>query len=374
MAMTNRQRILAILEGHTPDRIPWIPRLKLWYEAHRRAGTLPAEYRNCSLREVEQDVFGGTAARDGVIHRTEQRGVEVREHQDGMETLTEYVTPVGTVTTRRRGTEELRRQGIYDTQVEFLLKRPEDYGVVAYILEHTVYTPAFDEFERYEREIGDDGYPMVHCGDCPFHRWMQGLAGYEQAFYHLNDFPDVVERLLATLTDHLKASLWPLMVDSPARLLVHGHHFSSQMTSPPLFARYMLPYYQELSPQLRSRGKVLALHADSDTRKLFSLIEQAGFGMAECFATAPMVSTTLAEARAAWNDRVILWGGVPSNLLEPPYTDAQFEQYMDELFRTIAPGKAFILGIADNAMPGSDIQRIRRITQMVDERGRYPIA
>jgi hypothetical protein len=95
-------------------------------------------------------------------------------------------------------------------------------------------------------------------------------------------------------------------------------------------------------------------------------IERAGFGMAECFATEPLVSTTLAEARAAWGDRVIVWGGVPSVILEPPYTEEQFEQYMAELFRTIGPGKAFILGIADNAMPGSDIERIRQITAMVE--------
>jgi uroporphyrinogen-III decarboxylase len=370
--MTNRERILAILEGRPPDRIPWIPRLRIWYQAHQRDGTLPEEYRGRSLREVEHDIFGGTAARDGVIYRTELRGVDVRTHNvDEMETITEYVTPVGTLTTRRRTTEQLRRQGIADTQVEFLLKRREDYAVMEFIIEHTAFTPVFEEFERYEREVGEDGYPMVHCGDCPFHYWMQGLAGYDQAFYHLNDFPDVVERLLAVMTDQLKATVWRAMIDSPARLLVHGHHFSSQMTPPPLFTRHILPYYRELAPLLRARGKVLALHADSDTKQILSHIEQAGFGMVECFATAPMVNTTLAEARAAWGDRVIIWGGVPSSILEPPYTDAQFEQYMDDLFRTIAPGKAFILGIADNAMPGSDIQRIRRIREIVEERGKY---
>jgi hypothetical protein len=214
---------------------------------------------------------------------------------------------------------------------------------------------------------------MVHCGDCPFHHWMQGLAGYEQAFYHLNDFPEVVERLLTVYTDCLKATVWQLMLDSPARLLVHGHHLSSHMTPPPLFTRFILPYYQELSPQLRARGKTLALHADGDTSKILSLIEQAGFGMVECLATAPMVATMLAEARSAWSDRMIIWGGIPSNLLEPPYTDAQFEQYIDELFRTIAPGNAFILGIADNAMPDSDLQRIRRVARIVEQRGRYPV-
>ncbi len=39
--MTNRERILAIMEGRSPDRIPWIPRMLLWWLAQRNAGTLP---------------------------------------------------------------------------------------------------------------------------------------------------------------------------------------------------------------------------------------------------------------------------------------------------------------------------------------------
>lgn len=372
--MTHRQRLLAILEGRAADRIPWIPRLKIWYEAQQRNGTLPPEYHGLSLRQVERAVFGGTAARDGVIFRTELRDVAVRNRAvNALETLTEYITPFGSLTSRRRSTPELQRLGIREIQVEFPLKRRQDYPAMEFLIEHTVRRPAFEEYEQYDREVGDDGYPLVHCGDCPFHYWMQSLVGYEQAFYHLSDHPNDVERLLAVLTDHLKATVWPLMLDSSARLLVHGHHFSSQMTPPPVYARFILPYYQELAPRLRARGKVLALHADNDTRQILSLIEQSGFGMVECFATAPLVETTLAEARAAWGDRIIIWGGVPSTVLEPPYTEDQFEKHMEELFRTIAPGRAFILGISDNAMPESDIRRIRRITQMVEERGACPV-
>ena len=55
-------------------------------------------------------------------------------------------------------------------------------------------------------------------------------------------------------------------------------------------------------------------------------------------------------------------------------SDAAFERYMDELFDTIAPGDAFVLGVADNIMPGAKIERLRRVAEMVEERGRYPIA
>ncbi|MEE8452996.1 MAG: uroporphyrinogen decarboxylase family protein [Thermoguttaceae bacterium] len=372
--MTNRERIVSILDGKLPDRIPWIPRLKIWYEANRLCDTLPERYRGKSLREVEREVFGGTAGRDGFIYRSELREVEVRTHPCGeMETLTEYVTPVGTVTTRLRGTERLRRQGIQDAQVEFLLKRPEDYAAVEYLIQQTHYLPTYAEYEQYDRAVGDEGYPIVDCGDCPFHYWMRTLVGYDQAYYHLSDFPDKVEHLLGVMADCFRGRLWPHLIDSPARLLIHGHHLSSQMTPPPLFERYILPYYEELSPLLHQRDKVLALHADNDTRMIFSHIERAGFGMVECFATEPMVETTMAEARAAWDDRMIIFGGIPSVLLEDPYTDEQLERFVERLFSAIGPGKAFILGISDNAMPDTKIERIERITRIVQQRGTCPI-
>jgi len=372
--MTNRERILAVLEGRLPDRIPWIPRLQIWYDANRLTGTLPEEYRGQSLRKVERRVFGGTAARDGVIYRTNLENVEVRTRQvTELDQVTEYQTPVGTVTTRLRSTERLRQQGIQDAEVEFMLKRREDYAVVQYIIENTRYEAAYDEYLEYEREVGDEGYPMINCGDCPFHHWMRALAGYNEAYFHLNDFANEVESLLSTLTDRFKETVWQHMLDSPAKLLMHGHHLSSHMTPPPLFEQYILPYYQELTPRLRAAGKVVALHGDNDTRQILEHIERAGFGMAECFVTYPMVDTTLAEARAAWDDRVIIWGGVPSVILEEPYTEEQFEEYMNELFQTIAPGRAFILGIADNAMPGSKIERIKRITQLVEQQGTLPL-
>jgi hypothetical protein len=46
---------------------------------------------------------------------------------------------------------------------------------------------------------------------------------------------------------------------------------------------------------------------------------------------------------------------------------------MDKLFKTISPGDAFILGVADNVMPEAKIERLRRISEMVEERGTYPV-
>jgi hypothetical protein len=54
-------------------------------------------------------------------------------------------------------------------------------------------------------------------------------------------------------------------------------------------------------------------------------------------------------------------------------SDAAFEDYMRELFYTIAPGHAFILGVADNVMAEAKFERIERITEMVATLGNCPM-
>ncbi len=65
---------------------------------------------------------------------------------------------------------------------------------------------------------------------------------------------------------------------------------------------------------------------------------------------------------------------MPSVILEEMTTsEEEFEEHMRGVFEAIAPGDAFILGVADNVMPRSKIERVERITQMVEEYGYYPV-
>ncbi len=371
--MTDRQRLLAIMAGNPPDRIPWIPRLAIWHQAQIRRGTLPERYRGMALREIERSLGMGTPAREGRVFRTEIHDVEVVREREGQDVVTRYVTPVGTVSTRERTSEVLERGGIAARrEVEHLIRGPEDYPVVEYMVEHTEVIPTYDEYLDYEAEVGEDGVPLVSIGADPFYRIMREYVGYNQVFYHMRDHPERVEHFLGVLTEQAQ-TIQQVALDSPAKLILHGEHFDSQMTSPPLFRRYMLPYFQPFAERMHARGKVLACHADADASLLLGLIVESGFDMAECFVTAPMVPLTLAQARAAWGNRVIIWGGIPSSILCDPVTDEAFEAYVLDLFRTIAPGEAFILGVADNVMAEAHIERVERVSEMVQAYGAYPI-
>ena len=85
--MTNRERLLAIMEGNPPDRIPWIPRMLLWWLAPRNADTLPEKYRGWRLRDIEMDLGMGAAARDGRVYYTRCKNVETVVRLDGQDSL-----------------------------------------------------------------------------------------------------------------------------------------------------------------------------------------------------------------------------------------------------------------------------------------------
>ena len=66
--MTNRERVLAIMDGKMPDQIPWIPRMLLWWLACRNTATLPERYG-----EVRGLDSAGHRAGPGDGHRRQRR-------------------------------------------------------------------------------------------------------------------------------------------------------------------------------------------------------------------------------------------------------------------------------------------------------------
>lgn len=361
--MNNRQRLTSILNRSLPDRIPWVPRLEIWYEACRRTNTLPRQWKEMSLRQIEQELGLGTPAREGKIYDRVHEGVEIVNRQEGERSILSYQTPVGKLQQVTIQTEERQRLSLPGVVMEHLLKGPQDYPIWEWIVQHTTYTPAYEAYTQYDETINDDGLPMVLVEFSPFYYFLETLAGYNQAFYQLADYPEEVVHLLAVMSETQRAREWPVIADSPARLILTDAHISTQFTPPRIFKEYIYPYQRDLNDFLHAHGKSTAMHADADTSGILALIEQTGWDMVECFVTAPMVPVTLEQARQAWGNRVIIWGGLPSLMLSPSVSEIEFRDYCRRVFEIIEDGEAFILGVADNVMPDSLIERIAWISE-----------
>jgi hypothetical protein len=56
---TIRDRVLGVLEGRKPDRIPFIDRMDFWYRGMRIQGKVPEPFRGMSLPEIHRKIGFG---------------------------------------------------------------------------------------------------------------------------------------------------------------------------------------------------------------------------------------------------------------------------------------------------------------------------
>jgi hypothetical protein len=68
-----------------------------------------------------------------------------------------------------------------------------------------------------------------------------------------------------------------------------------------------------------------------------------------------------------------MWGGLATVMLTDVFSDDQFEEFMESLFRAVAPGDRFILGFGDNVPTDALFHRIRRAVTYWQENGAYPL-
>jgi hypothetical protein len=100
---------------------------------------------------------------------------------------------------------------------------------------------------------------------------------------------------------------------------------------------------------------------------------ECGVQVVEALTPKPMTSIDVREARALWQGQVTMWGGIPCVLLTDAFSDEQFEHGLEELFRAVAPGDRFILGLGDNVPTDALFSRVLRLAEFWRAHGAYPI-
>lgn len=376
MVMTHRQRAIAAIRGEKPDRIPFIGRMDLWYAYNYNRGTLPEKYQGWSLWDIQRDLgigIFGFGVWTASFYRLVHEGVEVRRTATDTEHTIEYVTPHGTLRTRSVLADEIKDADVTGAQVEHHFKDERDYDALQYLIEHTKVVENYDEYGKVVEEIGEDGLALPFSGWLAMHQIMREYMGYETFYFQIHDHPDKVERLHDALLEQQRAII-RLAAHCPAEVIEVGANYEEMITPPVIFEKYFLPFYREAADVLHRNGKLMAAHLDGDMDRLLALVGKCDLDVAEAITPAPMTSIDVRRTRALWQDRVTMWGGIPTVLLTNTFSDEEFEESVLDLFRAVAPGDRFILGFGDNAPTDAIFERIKRTAELYDQCGSYPLS
>ena len=369
--MTHGQRALAAMRGEKVDRIPFEARKDLWYNNNRNQRTLPEKYANASLWDVQRDLglpLLGFGAWGTLFFRLTPQRVEVKKTSVGNENTVEYVTPYGALRTRHVLADELKAADVTGMQVEHMFKDAGDYDALRFVIEDLKVEDNFEEYGKLVDEIGDDGIVLPWTNYVPMHQLMHAYMGYETFYYELNDRPQQVERVHEALLEQQRQII-ALAAKCPADAIEVGGNYDEAMTPPPIFEKYITPFYHEVSALFRQHGKILVVHGDGEMSKLLELLRDARIDVVEAVTPAPMTTIDVRSLRRLWQDKVAFWGGIAGVVMTDTYSDEAFEEYMLDLFEAVSPGDRFILGFGDNVPTDGKFERIVRAVELAEEQG-----
>lgn len=392
--MTERERMLAAIAGRPADRIPFAPRMDLWYIAHRARGTVPARFAGCNTVEMAQILgvachavgadFTLSGGRDVALrglgidnhrdypYRVELQGLPMQSDDDGEHLRTRIRTSLGEVFTHLQCTGQMARDGISLPFVNaYAITSPGDFDAVAEVFEHLRVIPTPESYAQFSARVGDRGIAVARgpIAASPMHLILHELVAMDRFFYLYHDVRDALHRLCERMTPFFE-SLLEALATCDAEVVFWGANYDQDLTWPPFFQAEIAPWLRRVADRLHASGKYLLTHCDGENEALLPLYPACRFDVAESVCPSPMTRCSLAQLRAALSPGAAVFGGIPSVCLLPGSMDeARFEAYLDQVFADLGQGDGLIFGVADNVPPDADLSRIQRIAERIEAFG-----
>ena len=365
--MNERERMMAVLQGKTPDRTPWYGDLSYLYRGLTHSGRLDAKYHGTEgfIRFHEDLGVGACFCFDSLWSTDFFGGVGYNERQCGELTYYEYTTPVGNV----RSVKKYLPTSYSWAYCEHFVKTIEDLRIMLYVCEHTRYTETYDTFRSRDTQLGGSGM-MVGFGPCSaaflqtmLCRW----AGVETTIDLYMEHPEEFEEKCAQV-QAAEDPLFAILEQAPTPYIELAENLSSEVTGKFLFEKFDAPYYKKRTDQLHRAGKIVGIHIDGTLKPCLGLLKACGFDVAEAVTPLPVGDVAVEELRSLAGEGIILWGGLPGALFSPVYSDQDFDSHLETVLDAFPPSSGFILGSADQVPPDAVVDRVKRVRREVEGR------
>jgi hypothetical protein len=312
-------------------------------------------------------------------HVTKMNNVVVTEEKDpsrgpGVVRIT-YSTPKGSVymdEIREPGTGEWHSNRSWRDVTPWALKRlirePEDYEIVQYIVENTEYAPDYFPIEQAKEWVGDEGVLVAALPKTPMARMMIEWIGSEEGRYYIHEkkYRDRMEELYQAFSKNMEP-LYRIAAESPADFVWIGENTEGLLMSPPLFEKYFIPEYEKIGRIVHDRGKLVAFHMDGRLNVLKDLIARTPIDIIEAFHPPPMGDLPLNEALRAWTDKVI-WVGFPGAIYSLG-TEA-VKDYMLDLLHSVLPGERLVISMSTENIVSNE--HLKMLTSIL-ENAEFPL-
>lgn len=332
--------------------------LTLWHKWHSVRGTLPSGFGS-SLQDAYR-ALGVAIWAPFRPWQVEYDGIEVATEETADTRNVLYRTRCRTLTARwTRGPDN-------DWwQVEYPVKTLADLAAATEIATARRYVIDSDGLDAWRASVGEDGVTPLELPMQPYSDLLHTLVGWGDGLLLMRGAgKDLIDKIITDLEAKLRA-LVPQMAVLPGDLLLAADNLDVQYISPRVFGERLGPSYAATVAAAHESDKRLIVHIGGPGRRLAPLLAGVGVDGIEGIAGPPHGDATLAEAREACGPRIVLWGGVPQDLLLGAHERGAFEQSVREAVEVARGDARIILGVADRVPPEAELGRIETLVEAV---------
>ena len=371
--MNDRQRILTILNGGTPDRVPWLGDLTYWAHALEVRGQVPPGFQSGAAYYDFHRELGVGFYLQGYepFHRIEDETIMIEREAVGNQRVMYVHTPVGTL----REVRTFLPDSFTEAPTEDFVKSPGDLPILRYWFEHSHFEPNYAEAARRYALVEDLGVVLCYLPKTPFMQLIVLLSGIETVVDLWMDARAELEETLAVI-ERKSDEAAAIALASPAECLMIPENLSSEVVGKRFFELYVRGYQEKWSRRIREAGKYSFIHMDGTLRGLIREVASTGFRVIEAATPAPVGDLSMREM-AAWagpgpgEHPTILWGGLPGLYFTDLVSDAEFERMVRDVLSVMTSAPRYVLGVADQVPPDGQRRRVAQVREMVERYGAY---
>jgi hypothetical protein len=373
--MTERERMLAVYRGETPDHVPFFLDLSHWFNQRHK---IPFDL-SCSVTEPDwplieyhQKTGAGfylanlVSYFDIVYPHNVVTTVGKETTASGLEIVRRMETPLGTIERRRRWEEQscswcIAKWGICTEQ---------DLRVFKYAIARARFVPAFDRYEKWQQALDHLGVLYMESTYSAMEFLLSLWMGIEGTIHATADIPETMTDVVGAINENLLAVI-DLLCQGPAEVICMGDNFSSDIQSPRFFRRWSAPFYREAFRRIKAAGKHSAVHVDGRLRGLLREFSQIGADCIDAVTPYPEGDITHNECREEAGHDLILSGGVPPAVWAEIRSDDEFRKSVLDWLETRKTSPRLIAAAGDQVPTGTPEYRIEMMRDLVEKFGNY---
>ena len=374
--MTPRERILAVYNGQTPDRIPYMLDLSHYY-LHRF--------------QKPWDLCNGYPEPDwGLMDFTKQMGAAFYCPQQAYLWKTEFAndvkssakmstvggvpeiawrfdTPIGSI-------ERIRvwEPSSYSWAIKkWGVTTPKDLEVLGYAMASRRFTAIPENYEAWANYIGEDGLVYLNSGYSAMGQLLNYWMGVENTIYASFDYADIMAETVQKINDNTLEQIKMMASEFSAPVVIMGDNFSSDVQSPKFFKRWSRDFYAKSYEIFHEHGKKVAVHVDGKLKGAIKMMRDIGVDCIDAVTPGSVGGCTPLQAREEAGNALILSGGIPNELWYSYSDVSKFEQAVKDWLALKEISPALIAAAGDQVPPGAEEDRILLYGKLVDEYGWY---